>query len=32
LIKRNSQPQQGVRWSGFSRQPPSLTSEAGHRP
>jgi hypothetical protein len=21
-----------VRWSGFSGQPPSLTSEAGHRP
>jgi putative transposase len=22
----------GLRWSGFSGQPPSLTSEAGHRP
>ena len=24
--------QRGVRWSGFPGQPPSLTSEAGHRP
>ena len=25
-------PQQILRWSGFLGQPPSLTSEAGHRP
>ena len=25
-------PWQQLRWSGFSGQPPSLTSEAGHRP
>ena len=25
-------PAHKLRWSGFSGQPPSLTSEAGHRP
>jgi hypothetical protein len=27
-----TEPRRRLRWSGFSGQPPSLTSEAGHRP